>query len=178
MCIRDRYHLDGGDHDAVRQGGLGGFPRQASPPKRLNHYSSLLREFFLSSPSEVDPPFFKPVLAIRGSSGSPGSSSERNPWMAESTRETIRRKIMKKNFFLYRGRTEEPQGRGRAEEPGTNVRFRLGSRVARTRRDVHPVDQSSPEPSRSCLPPRVPLGLAPNAPSGPCSRDTYRHPSG
>src|SRR5680860_1224189 len=110
MCIRDRYHLDGGDHDAVRQGGLGGFPRQASPPKRLNHYPGVLPQFFLSSPSEVDSPFFKPVLAIRGSSGSPGSSSERNPWMAESTRETIRRKIMKKNFFLYRGRTEEPQG--------------------------------------------------------------------
>src|SRR5680860_1449439 len=117
MCIRDRYHLDGGDHDAVRQGGLGGFPRQASPPKRLNHYPGVLPQFFLSSPLEVDPPFFKPVLAIRGSSGSPGSFSEKNPWMAESTRETIRRKIMKKNFFLYRGRTEEHQGRGRTEEP-------------------------------------------------------------
>src|SRR5665811_1593351 len=110
---------DAAVHDAVRQGGLGGFPRQASPPKRLNHYPGVLPQFFLSSPSEVDPPFFKPVLAIRGSSGSPGSSSERNPWMAESTRETIRRKIMKKNFFLYRGRTEEPQGaRKNGRTPG------------------------------------------------------------
>src|SRR5680860_865799 len=104
---------DAAVHDAVRQGGLGGFPRQASPPKRLNHYPGVLPQFFLSSPSEVDPPFFKPVLAIRGSSGSPGSSSERNPWMAESTR----REIMRKNCFLYRVRTEERQGRGRTEEP-------------------------------------------------------------
>src|SRR5680860_523522 len=118
MCIRDRYHLDGGDHDAVRQGGLGGFPRQASPPKRLNHYSSLLREFFLSSSSEVDPPFFKPVLAIRGSSGSPGSFSEKNPWMAESTREIMRRKIMKRLFSIPRenGRTPGARKNGRTPD--------------------------------------------------------------